>query len=112
MSTRTRIRAGQVIAFQQGRHCLLEDGEVVLEGDRIVHVGRAFAGEVDQEIDAQRQLLTPGLINTHTHVTTPPAAACARTAAIRSSTCPGCTSTSQSPGTCRRKTPRSAPKPP
>jgi cytosine/adenosine deaminase-related metal-dependent hydrolase len=71
MTTRTRIRAGQVIAFQDGRHCLLEDGEVVLHGDRIIHVGRAFAGEVDREIDARRQLVTPGLINTHTHVTTP-----------------------------------------
>jgi 5-methylthioadenosine/S-adenosylhomocysteine deaminase len=71
MSDRVRIRAHQIVAFQDGRHRLLEDGDVVLEGERILYVGRAFPGEVAQEIDARRQLVTPGLINCHTHVTTP-----------------------------------------
>lgn len=70
-SSTTRIRARQIIAFQDGRHCLLEDGEVVLEGEQVAYVGPAYSGRVDQEIDARRQLVTPGLINAHCHVTTP-----------------------------------------
>jgi 5-methylthioadenosine/S-adenosylhomocysteine deaminase len=71
MSSPTRIRAHQVVAFQDGQHRLLENGEIVLEGPQIVFVGREYPGQVAAEIDASRQLVTPGLINCHAHTTTP-----------------------------------------
>lgn len=68
MPHRTRLDAGIVIAFQRGTHTVLRDGVVVLEDDRIVHVGHDADGPVDETIDLRDRLLTPGFINTHTHL--------------------------------------------
>ena len=59
---RTLIHAGHVIAFDGRSHRLLRDGAVVLEGDRIVHVGprAAFRERVDETVDARDRVLTPG----------------------------------------------------
>jgi 5-methylthioadenosine/S-adenosylhomocysteine deaminase len=65
---RVVIRAGWVVAFDGARHRLLRDGVVVLEGERIVHVGRAFDGGADEIVDAHDRVLTPGLITTHAHI--------------------------------------------
>jgi cytosine/adenosine deaminase-related metal-dependent hydrolase len=65
---RTAIRAGHVIAFDGQGHRLLRDGAVVVEGDRIVHVGRQFEGAVDETVEARDRVLTPGLISTHAHI--------------------------------------------
>ncbi len=70
MSTlrRTLIRAGFVIAFDGRGHRLLRDGVVVIEGDRILHVGPRFDGAVDDTVDARDRVVTPGLISTHAHL--------------------------------------------
>ena len=48
---------------------LIEDGAVACEGDRIVYVGpSAGAPPADESIDAQGDLLTPGLVDSHTHL--------------------------------------------
>ena len=65
---RTAIRAGWVIAFDGRGHRLLRDGVVVVEGDRIVHVGPRFEGVADETVDARDRVLTPGLISTHAHI--------------------------------------------
>ena len=65
---RRRIDASHVIAYQDGGHRHLRDGVVVTEGNEIVHVGRDFAGEVDETIDARGMVVTPGFINTHAHL--------------------------------------------
>ena len=39
---RTAIRAGHILAFDGRGHRLLRDGVVVIEGDRILHVGPAL----------------------------------------------------------------------
>ena len=44
---RVAIRAGWIVAFDGDGHRLLRDGVVVVEGERIVHVGRTFDGTVD-----------------------------------------------------------------
>jgi 5-methylthioadenosine/S-adenosylhomocysteine deaminase len=69
---RVRVDAGAVIAFQDGEHRLLTDGVVVYEGNEIIHVGKTFDGSVDRVIDARHAIVTPGLINTHTHLTESP----------------------------------------
>jgi cytosine/adenosine deaminase-related metal-dependent hydrolase len=67
-SRRVLIRAGWVVAFDGAGHRLLRDGVVVVEGERIVYVGRAFEGDVDETVDARDRVLTPGLITTHAHL--------------------------------------------
>ncbi len=54
--TRTRIDAAHIIAYdaQAGEHRYLRDGVIVVEGDRIIHVGQTFAGQADERIDATR----------------------------------------------------------
>ena len=37
-----------IVAFDGRSHTLLRDGVVVVEGNRVVHVGRAFDGEADR----------------------------------------------------------------
>jgi cytosine/adenosine deaminase-related metal-dependent hydrolase len=62
---RTLIKGSWVIGFQQGSHRVLRDGVVVMEDDRILHVGRDFAGQVDRTIDATGKLVSPGFVNIH-----------------------------------------------
>ncbi|MGO4441429.1 chlorohydrolase family protein [Rhizobium sp. RAF56] len=64
----TLIRARWLVGFQDGEHRLIEDGVVVVQGDRIVHVGKEWEGEPDETIDARDCLAIPGLISTHAHV--------------------------------------------
>jgi len=49
---RTLIHAGHVIAFDGRGHRLLRDGAVVVEGDRIVHVGprASFRERIDETV--------------------------------------------------------------
>src|SRR5437588_10832037 len=68
MARRLAIRAGWVVAFDGRQHRILRDGVVVLEGDRIVHVGRTYEGAADERVDARDRVLTPGLISTHAHI--------------------------------------------
>ena len=65
---RVAIRAGWIVAFDGRGHRLLRDGVVVVEGDRIAHVGRTFDGTVDETVAASDRVLTPGLITTHAHI--------------------------------------------
>ena len=64
---RTRINASWVVGHANGQHQLIRDGVVVYEGNRIVHVGKTFAGHVDKTIDAKNKLAAPGFIDTHVH---------------------------------------------
>jgi cytosine/adenosine deaminase-related metal-dependent hydrolase len=69
---RQAIRAGHVIAFQDGGHRHLRDGVVVWEGNTIVHVGPTFEGELTELHERPDMILTPGLINTHAHLSESP----------------------------------------
>src|SRR3989442_1132729 len=72
MARRTAIRAGWIVAFDGRGHRLLRNGVVVVEGDRIVHVGRTLESvrpeTMDETVDARDRVLTPGLITTHAHL--------------------------------------------
>jgi cytosine/adenosine deaminase-related metal-dependent hydrolase len=65
---RTAICAGYVIAFDGRGHRVLRDGVVVIEGDRVLHVGPRFDGRVDETVEAPERIVTPGLISTHAHI--------------------------------------------
>ena len=67
---RRLIEASHVIAFQDGGHRHLRDGVVVTDGSDIVHVGPrgSWNQPVDETIDASGMVVTPGFINTHTHL--------------------------------------------
>ena len=64
----TLIRGGWIVGFDGKTHRLLRDGVVVYTGDTIKFVGKSYAGEVDETIDASRHLVSPGLVNAHVHV--------------------------------------------
>ena len=66
------IRAGHIVAYQNGTHTHLRDGVIVVEDDRIAHVGKTFDGDADEVIDASDKIVTPGFINTHVHMSESP----------------------------------------
>ncbi len=68
MADRTLIQGAYVIAFDGREHRLLRDGVVVVEGNRILHVGSSFEGRVHRRIDASHHVVTPGLISAHAHI--------------------------------------------
>jgi hypothetical protein len=59
---RTLIKARYVVGFQNGGHALLENGHVLIEGDRIMHVGRGWDGQADRTINGADKLLIPGFM--------------------------------------------------
>ena len=66
------IKGKFIAAFDGEEHRLLKDGVVVVEGQRIKHVGKTYSGQVDRWIDASGSLVMPGLINTHIHAASSP----------------------------------------
>ncbi len=66
--TTTLYRAGCIVAFQDGQHRILRDGCLVVEDDRILHVGPSYDGPVDRVVEAPDRIITPGFINTHAHL--------------------------------------------
>jgi cytosine/adenosine deaminase-related metal-dependent hydrolase len=57
------LAARWVVGFDGRGHRLLENGEVVFEGERIVFVGHGFSGEVARRIDYGQALIGPGFID-------------------------------------------------
>ena len=57
------MTARWVVGHEDGRHVLLEDGEVVFEGGHILFAGHGFPGEVARRIDCGHALIGPGFID-------------------------------------------------
>jgi len=70
--TRTLFTAPYIVAYQDGGHRILRDGCVVVEDDRIVFVGTRYDGQVDVEQSLPNRVITPGFIDTHSHLHTSP----------------------------------------
>lgn len=60
---RTLVTARWVVGHADGRHRLIQDGEVVFENGTIVFVGRGFPGEVARRMDYGQALIGPGFID-------------------------------------------------
>jgi cytosine/adenosine deaminase-related metal-dependent hydrolase len=60
---RTLLSAAWIVGHRDGRHCLLRDGEVVFEDDRVVFVGHGFPGEVEERREYGSALIAPGFID-------------------------------------------------
>jgi cytosine/adenosine deaminase-related metal-dependent hydrolase len=61
--TTTLLRGRWVIASDGDSHHILEDGEVVYEGNRITFTGHGYVGPVDEVIDAGNAVIGPGFID-------------------------------------------------
>jgi len=65
----TVIKNGIVVAYKEGEHRLLTEGDVVFEGNRITYVGKHYRGGAEEKIDARGKLVIPGMLSLHAHTT-------------------------------------------
>ena len=61
--SRTRLTARWIVGHENGRHVLLENGELVFEGGAIIFVGHGFPGEVAETHDFGNALIGPGFVD-------------------------------------------------
>jgi cytosine/adenosine deaminase-related metal-dependent hydrolase len=57
------LAARWVMGHRNGRHALIENGEIVFDDGAIVFVGRAYAGPVARRIDYGNALIGPGFVD-------------------------------------------------
>ena len=62
----TAVRDAWIVTQDPQRRIIR--GDVVIDGERIVSVGKEFKGTADKEVKASGDIVIPGLINAHTHV--------------------------------------------
>lgn len=71
MTTGTTVirNASWIIAWDEAkqRHHYLQDADVAFAGDKIISVGGRYDGEAAREIDGRGKLVSPGLVNIHSH---------------------------------------------
>lgn len=60
------IKNGTIVTMNTNRDILKAD--ILLDGDRIVEIGKVDRKKADQLIDAEGKLVIPGLIQTHIHL--------------------------------------------
>lgn len=60
---RVLLTARWVVGHRAGRHCLLEQGEVVFENGEIIFTGHGFDGEVARRVDYGHALIGPGFVD-------------------------------------------------
>lgn len=60
---RTKVKADYVIGYENEKHILLKNSEIVYEGDTILYVGPSFPKTVDATIDMGNAILSPGFID-------------------------------------------------
>lgn len=57
------LSARWVVGHAEGRHRLIENGEVVFDDGRIVFVGRNYAGDVARRVNYGHALIGPGFVD-------------------------------------------------
>jgi 5-methylthioadenosine/S-adenosylhomocysteine deaminase len=71
MATTVIRNADWIVAFENGAH-RYTTGDVAFAGDKVIHVGGAFAGIAEREIDGRGFMVMPGLVNIHSHPASEP----------------------------------------
>ncbi|MCZ8150830.1 MAG: imidazolonepropionase [Rhodobacteraceae bacterium] len=62
------LLTGITAATMRGGYGLIPDAALLIEGDTIVWIGPRSSAPRAETLDCQRKLLTPGLIDAHTHL--------------------------------------------
>ena len=64
--------ASYVVAWDADEQChvYLRDADLVFTGDRIEFVGKGYKGTADTIVDGYDRMVMPGMVNTHTHLST------------------------------------------
>lgn len=70
----TLLRGGWVVAWDRGRHQVVERGEVAIAGERLAYVGPRYPGQADLVVERPEWLICPGFINLHGHIGVSPIA--------------------------------------
>ena len=60
---KTKIKGKYIIGYDGQDHVILENAEVVYENDTIIYVGKEYAEEVDEILDAGNAIISPGFID-------------------------------------------------
>ena len=60
---RTLLTARWLVGHRDGRHVLIENGEIVFEDGAVTFTGHGFAGEVARRIDYGNALIGPGFVD-------------------------------------------------
>ncbi|WP_285767358.1 chlorohydrolase family protein [Peribacillus sp. SI8-4] len=60
---KTKLKGRYVIGYDGCDHVILENAEIVYEGDTILYVGKKYPQEVDEVLDAGNAILSPGFID-------------------------------------------------
>jgi 5-methylthioadenosine/S-adenosylhomocysteine deaminase len=66
-----KIAGARFLVTMDGSRRIIQDGSVLIEGQRITQVGKTAdlqAVPVDRTIDAQEMVVTPGFCNNHMHI--------------------------------------------
>lgn len=65
--TTTVIRNADWIVAHDGARHVYTSGDVAFSGGALTHVGGAYAGAAEVEIDGRGRMVMPGLVNVHSH---------------------------------------------
>ncbi|WIY25818.1 chlorohydrolase family protein [Parasedimentitalea psychrophila] len=60
---RILMTADWVVGHQDGAHCMYRNGVVVVEGDKVLHVGYQFDGDVAETVEFGAALIGPGFVD-------------------------------------------------
>lgn len=67
MESTILIRNARAIVTCDGQDRVYYDSDMLIQGPKIVKIGKELTDPHDQEIDATDKFVYPGLINTHHH---------------------------------------------
>ena len=63
-----KIKNATLISMSDKRERVEKDIDILIDGNKIIRIGRNILDEVDKVIDAKGRVVMPGLVNTHSHV--------------------------------------------